>query len=56
MNFRDWYIRNQDRITWFLIGWLCWGGLDQFSRGHYGWAAIDFGLAYFNYKMSAVRL
>lgn len=54
--FRNWYVRNQDAITWFLIGWLCWSGIDQLARGNYGWAALDFGLAYFNYKMNAVRL
>jgi hypothetical protein len=55
-SFRNWYIRNQDAITWFLIGWLTWGGIDQLARGNYGWAAADFGLAYFNYKMNSVRL
>lgn len=53
---RDWYVRNQDAITWFLIGWLTWGGIDQLSRGHYGWAAVDFLLAYGNYKLNAIRI
>jgi hypothetical protein len=54
--FRDWYSRNQDAITWFLIGWLTFAGLDQLGKGNLGWAALDFGLAYFNYKMNSVRL
>lgn len=54
--FHDWYVRNQDAITWFLIGWLVYAGFDCLARGSYGWAAFDFVLAYVNYKFSAVRL
>lgn len=55
-SFRNWYIYNQDAITWFIIGWLTFAGIDSLARGHYFWAVFDFALVYFNYKMSKVRL
>ena len=55
-SFRNWYIYNQDAITWFIIGWLTFAGIDSLARGNCIWAGIDFMLAYFNYKMSKVRM
>jgi hypothetical protein len=55
MNFRNWYIRNQDAITWFLIGWLVYGGLDNLATGRYGWAALSFACAYANYKIGKMQ-
>ena len=54
--FRNWYIRNQDAITWFIIGWLCYACLDALARGSYGWAAVDAVLAYGNYKLNDFRM
>ena len=54
--FRNWYVRNQDAITWFLIGWLTFAGLDNLISGQYGWAAVNFVLAFGNYKMNTIRL
>ncbi len=54
--FKQWYVSNQDAITWFLIGWLSFAGLDNLARGNYIWAGVNFALAYFNYKMSKVRM
>ena len=54
--FRNWYSRNQDAITWFVIGWLSMACLDSLIRGSYGWAAVQALLAYVNYKLAAVRL
>lgn len=56
MAFREWYVRNQDAITWFIIGWMCFAGIDNLVSGSYIWSAIDFGLAYINYKLIQVRL
>lgn len=53
---RNWWIRNQDAITWFLIGWLAFGLLDNLVKGQYGWAAFDAALIYLNYKLIRVRL
>lgn len=56
MAFREWYVRNQDAITWFLIGWLTFAGIDNFINGQYIWSLINFGLAFLNYKLTHVRL
>jgi len=50
--FREWYIRNSNEITWFLIGLLVSGGIDSLARGNYGHAALSFGIAYLNYFMN----
>ena len=55
-NFRSWYIRNQDAITWFLIGLLTAGGIDALIEERYISAVINFALAYANYKLSAIRM
>lgn len=54
--FRNWYIRNQDAITWFLIGWLTWSGIDNLVNGQYIWAAVNAFLIWVNYKLISVRL
>jgi hypothetical protein len=50
--FREWYIRNSNEITWFLIGILTIGGLESLVREQYGSAALSFVLAYVNYLMN----
>ena len=54
--FRNWYIRNQDAITWFIIGWLAFACLDNFSTGNYFWMTVDAILIYVNYKFIALRM
>lgn len=54
--FKNWYIRNQDAITWFLIGWLSMGLLDNLITGQYIWAVISAALIWVNYKLISVRL
>ena len=49
--FANWFSTYRTEATWFIIGWLCMAGLDQIGDEHYVMALIDFGLAYFNYKM-----
>jgi|LauGreDrversion4_2_1035121.scaffolds.fasta_scaffold1747778_2 hypothetical protein len=55
-SFRNWYIHNQDQITWFIIGWLSFAGIDALAEGRYIWAVVDFFLAYVNYKLIKIRL
>jgi len=54
--FKQWYVGNQDAITWFLIGWLSLQGLHELEQGDYVWAGISFVLAYANYAFRRVRL
>jgi hypothetical protein len=54
--FRNWYIRNQDAITWFIIGVLSMSCLHSFSKGDYIWAAIDIAIIYGNFKFRNVRM
>jgi hypothetical protein len=51
----NWYIRNQDAITWFIIGWLAFAGFDALAEGRYFWAAFDAALIYINYTISKIR-
>lgn len=46
---RAWYLRNQIQITWFLIGWLCFGGAINFGTGNYTGAIFLWALALVNY-------
>ncbi len=55
-SFRNWYIYNQDAISWFIIGWISFACLNNLAIGNYVWAGVDFALAYFNYKMTKVRM
>jgi hypothetical protein len=52
---RNWYTRNQDAASWFLIGWLCYGGLDSLADAQYVWAAVLWALAYVNYRLIKFR-
>jgi len=54
--FRDWYVRNQDAITWFVIGWLAFACLDSLGQRNYVWAVFDAVLIWVNYKLASVRM
>jgi len=54
--FRNWYVRNQDAITWFIIGFLTMQGLNELAEGDYVWAGISFLIAYGNYKIRNFRM
>lgn len=54
--FKNWYIRNQDAITWFIIGWLSFALLQDIITGDWIWAAINTALIYANYKLRGIRL
>ena len=54
--FRNWYVRNQDVITWFIIGFLSMSMLVNLLNGSYGWAAVDAIIIYVNYKMRNFRM
>jgi hypothetical protein len=54
--FRNWYVRNQDAITWFLIGWCTFAGIADVIDGKYVWAALNFAIAYINYKTNNFKI
>ena len=54
--FREWYVTNQDAITWFLIGLLTMQGLNELAKGDYVWAGISFAVAYANYAIRRFRM
>jgi hypothetical protein len=54
--FRDWYMRNQAAITWFIIGFLTLSIIENVSRQEYVWAVVQAVLIWINYKLSNVRL
>jgi hypothetical protein len=49
--FASWWYRNDSNITWFLIGWLTWGMLDNLARGNYAVSLLDAVLVAANYMM-----
>lgn len=48
-NFRRWYLTNQVQISWFLIGWLSFGGAIHFGTGDYINALLLWAIAFVNY-------
>ncbi len=55
-NFRNWYVRNQDAITWFIVGVLTVNTIHNLANQEWIWAAINAVLIYANVKLSGVRL
>ena len=51
-NFRSWYLRNQNQITWFLIGFLIASAISSFSRGEYADMLFSLLLACANYYLN----
>jgi hypothetical protein len=51
-NFRNWYLKNQNEITWFLVGFLIAAALNSISRGEYTDAGFSLLLAYANYYLN----
>ena len=48
-NFRQWYLRNQERITWAIIGFLLCDALFAFATGNYTGMILPLVIAYINY-------
>jgi uncharacterized membrane protein YadS len=53
---KNWYVSNQDAITWFVIGFLTMAMFNSIALGTYGWAVISAFLIWTNYKLRNVRL
>lgn len=54
--FKNWYVRNQDAITWFVIGLLVSSALEHLARGQYTGAMISIALAGVNYYFGRTRI
>lgn len=54
--FREWYVRNQDAITWFIIGLLTLATLDYLVQQDWLWASISALLIVANYKFRKFRM
>ena len=49
---KQWYLKNYIEITWFLIGFMVFAGLQDLSTGNYFGALVSFVLAYINYALN----
>lgn len=54
--FRNWYVRNQDAITWFIIGFLTVNLIHNLADQEWIWAVVNAVLIWANYKLSGIRL
>jgi len=50
--FKFWYLVNQTKITWFIIGWLSLNILTELNRGDYIGALISAGLIWLNLALT----
>ena len=50
--FVQWYRNNYTEITWFIIGFLTWAGLNDLAHGDYTGALISFVFAGLNYFLN----
>jgi hypothetical protein len=51
-NFRQWYLKNQNEITWFLIGFLIAATAHSFNKGEYADAGFSLLMAFANYLLN----
>lgn len=54
-NFRRWYLRNYEAITWFLIGFITLNLVNNLTRGNYSGAVIDALIIAANYFLVSRR-
>jgi hypothetical protein len=55
-NFRNWYLKNQDSVSWFLVGLMTGGAIESLSKGQFMWTALYVVLAYINYLGTKLRM
>ena len=53
---RQWFVRNQDAITWFIIGICVMAGLSSLAVGNYVSAAFNFAIAAVNYFLNKHKM
>lgn len=50
-SFKQWWYAYNTEITWFLIGWCTLAGIHALAQGNLVSAAINFLVAFVNYKL-----
>ena len=50
--FRQWYLKNQTEITWFIIGILTATGIERFGQGDFDAAVVFWAIAFANYYLN----
>jgi hypothetical protein len=55
-NIRNWYVSNQDAITWFVIGFLVQSLILNLAGGEWIWAGITTAMIWLNYTLRNVRV
>lgn len=53
---REWFIKHQDAITWFVIGVCVMSGITSLAAGNYISAAINLGIAALNYCIRGYKM
>lgn len=56
IHIKNWYVSNQDAITWFIIGVLTMTMFNSIALGNYGSAAFSAFFIWTNYTLRKVRL
>lgn len=46
--FRDWYLRNWESITWFLVGFMTLNAINHLARGQWEGAVLDMLIIFIN--------
>jgi len=50
--FKFWYLVNQTKITWFVIGWLSLNVVECLGRGDYLNALVSGGIIWLNLALN----
>lgn len=53
---RNWYVKHQDVITWFVIGMLLVAAVNSAIHGAWIWAVVCAALAVINYRFRKFRM
>lgn len=49
---RYWFYKHSEKISWFIIGFMTFQGLEQIARGNFSGAAWSFALVALNVFLS----
>jgi hypothetical protein len=49
---KNWFLRNQNKISLFIAGWCALAAIDCFARGDWFWMAVNAFLVFVNIKLA----